>query len=101
MIVISLALRVPATDFDAFRPVIEKLVKASREESGVIAYSFAIDVLDAELIRIFEVYESQTALDAHMASVHFQEWRSKSPPFAHQERRIFHATWSTPVGQNS
>lgn len=100
MIVISLALRVPRAEFEAFRPLIEALVKASRREPGVIAYSFAVDVLDPELIRIFEVYEDQVALDVHLASGHFQAWRPKSASYIREERRLFDATWRTPAASS-
>jgi quinol monooxygenase YgiN len=92
MIVVSLALRVPRPEFEAFRPVIEELVKRSREELGVVAYSFAIDIVDPELIRIFEVYRDQAALDSHMATAHFQAWRPASAPYTRAERRLFDAT---------
>jgi quinol monooxygenase YgiN len=91
MVVISLALRVPPSEFEAFRPVVEDLVRSSRDEPGVVAYSFAVDVIDPELLRVFEVYRDQAALESHLASEHFQAWRPKSSRFAREERRLFDA----------
>lgn len=92
MIVISVTLRVPLDAFEAFLPVMETLVRASRAEPGVIAYTFAVDILDPSLIRIFEIYTDQAALDAHAASEHFQAWRPLSAPFAREERHLMDAT---------
>jgi quinol monooxygenase YgiN len=92
VIVISLALRVPPGDLERFRAAVAKLVKHSRAESGVIAYSFAVDMIDCGLIRIFECFRDQAALDAHMVSAHFLEWRSLSAHYPREERRLFDAT---------
>ena len=91
MIVIGVTLHVPSDEFEAFRPAIEALITASRAEPGVMSYSFAIDVVDPELIRIFEIYTDRAALDRHMASAHFQNWRSKSTNFARKERWVLDA----------
>lgn len=70
----------------------EELVVASRAEPGVLAYTFAADILDPELIRIFEIYSDQAALDHHMASEHFQAWRPKSANFPRSERWLLGAS---------
>lgn len=69
----------------------EELVAKSRAEPGVLAYTFATDILDPELIRIFEIYEDQAALEFHMASSHFQAWRPKSADFERSERWLLDA----------
>ncbi len=92
MIVISVTLRVPSDHMQIFRPVMEELVVKSRAEPGVLAYTFATDILDPELIRIFEIYADQAALDSHMASPHFQAWRPKSADFERRERWLLDAS---------
>jgi len=92
MVIISITLRVPQAEFEKFKPAIEALVKSSRQEPGVVSYTFAVDALDSELIRVFEVYMDQAALDAHHASAHFQAWRPISSSYPRKERRIFDAT---------
>lgn len=91
MIVISVTLCVPSDEFEDFKPAIEALIASSRNEPGVVAYSFAVDVVDSELIRIFEIYTDQTALDNHMASAHFQKWRAESTKFVRRERWVLDA----------
>jgi quinol monooxygenase YgiN len=92
MIVVGVALRVPHANFDVFQLSVEKLIRDSRAEPGVLAYSFAVDVLDSELFRIFEIYESQSALDAHMQSPHFLAWRVTSAAYPRVERWLLDAT---------
>ena len=92
MVVIGVTLHVPLEKLDAFRPIMEALVLASRKDPGVLAYTFAVDILDPGLVRIFEVYTDQAALDAHTASPHFQAWRPLSAPFTRQERWLMDAT---------
>lgn len=86
VIVIGVTLRVPHANFEMFRSETTTLVSASRAEQGVLAYSFAVDMLDPELIRVFEVYTDQAALDAHMRSPHFLAWKNMSANFARTER---------------
>lgn len=57
-------------------PHLKAIVEASRTEPGCLAYSFAFDVLDDHLVRIFEVFENADALAAHRASPHMAAWRA-------------------------
>ena len=51
------------------------MVEHTRAEPGCVAYSFAFDVLDDHLVRIFEVFQDEAALAAHRASAHMAQWR--------------------------
>jgi quinol monooxygenase YgiN len=44
-------------------------VRATLSEPGCIEYSFSADGLDPGLVRLFEVWESQDALDVHLAGM--------------------------------
>ena len=57
-------------------PHLEAIVRATRTESGCLSYSFAFDVLDDHLVRIFEVFKDAEALAAHRASPHMAAWRA-------------------------
>src|SRR5262245_13530930 len=56
-----------------------KMVEATRAEPGCVVYSFAFDLLDDHLVRIFEVFVDDAALAAHRASAHMSEWRAVLP----------------------
>lgn len=49
----------------------------SRAEDGCAAYDFGVDIEDPVVVRIFEQWDSQEALDAHFATSHFADFGSK------------------------
>lgn len=57
---------------EAFLGAIGPLVEASNAEPGVIAYECTESTRTDNLFIFVEEYESQDALDSHMASEHFQ-----------------------------
>lgn len=91
MIILSVTLRIPPADFTRHRAQMEALVAGSRAEPGCLAYYYAADLIDPELIRVFEIYADQAALDAHRTYPHFKAWREASAPYARQERQVFSA----------
>ncbi|WP_255198733.1 putative quinol monooxygenase [Halorarius litoreus] len=58
------------------------LAQASREEDGVIDYRVTADLEDENVIRIFEQYENDDAVNAHMESDHFLTFQGQVPEFA-------------------
>lgn len=77
MIIVAGTIRVPESNIDALLPVARATLAATREENGCIVYSYAFDVEDRGLIRIYEEWESRAALDAHMKQPHMGPWRAK------------------------
>ena len=59
----------------AARPVMQRMIDASRAEPGCVAYGYAEDVLDTGLIHVTERRADQAALDRHFASPHIAQWR--------------------------
>lgn len=55
---------------------IRTMVAASRQEPGCTAFDFSLDVLDDHLVRVFEIWADQAALDAHRETAHFKAWRA-------------------------
>ncbi|MBL8549705.1 MAG: antibiotic biosynthesis monooxygenase [Hyphomonadaceae bacterium] len=86
MLILAGTVRVPAEKIDAARPHLEAMVRASRAEPGCRAYSFAFDVLDPGLIRIFEVFDDAAAREAHRQSPHMAAWRACWPALGIGER---------------
>ncbi len=66
--------RVPVDKLNEARPLMRKLVEATRQEPGCIQYNFAEDLLDPGLIRISEIWETRENLATHVASSHVQLW---------------------------
>jgi quinol monooxygenase YgiN len=92
MLILAVNLRVPRGDQERLRPAMEAVVKASRAEPGCLAYSYGFDLMEPDIIRVFEVYRDEEALKAHGASEHFKRWREISGHYPREERRLYDAT---------
>jgi quinol monooxygenase YgiN len=88
-VIVAGTVRVPPENVARFRPHMEAMLAASRAEDGCIEYAYAVDVADPGLIRVFEVWRDQAALEAHFRTNHMAEWRAQWPPFGVSERRLF------------
>ena len=87
-LIIAGTVRVPVENLQAFRPHMLAMLKASRAEDGCIAYSYAEDVAEPDLIRVFEAWRDQAALDAHFETPHMAAWRSHWPAFGVSDRQL-------------
>ena len=77
MLLIVGTIRLPAAKLDRARPVMQRMVEASRAEAGCLDYCYAQDIGDPGLIHVRELWTDRTALDAHFDSAHLAEWRSR------------------------
>ena len=92
MLILSVNLRVPKAEQEKLRPEMEKVVQASRTEGGCLAYSYGFDLLEPDIIRVFEVYRDEAALKAHGESEHFKAWRAVSGHYARENRTLYDAS---------
>ena len=87
-VIVAGTVRAPEERIAQFKPHMEAMLAASRAEDGCLAYSYAVDVLDPGLIRVFEAWRDEAALKAHFATPHMAEWRAAWPQFGVAERRL-------------
>jgi quinol monooxygenase YgiN len=80
--------RLPPQNLAAFRPHMLKMLAASRAEDGCLVYSYAEDVAEPGLIRVFEAWRDQACLDAHFRTAHMAEWRAAWPAAGAGERDL-------------
>jgi len=71
MIVISGIARLFESEVERTVHAASAMAATSRDEAGCIDYRFAIDIDDPLVGHLFEVWESNDALDAHFGSAHF------------------------------
>jgi len=90
VIILAGSIRLPAARLDEARPVLTRMVEASRAEPGCRAYSFAEDLLEPGLIRIFEIYDDRAAQQAHAASRHMKDFRAAWAALEIGDRQIIH-----------
>lgn len=87
-LIIAGTVRVPPDRLNAFRPHMLAMLAASRAEDGCLAYSYAEDVAEPGLIRVFEAWRDQAAIEAHFATPHLAAWRAAWPEFGVGDRRL-------------
>ena len=87
-LIIAGTVRVPPENLEAFKPHMVAMLTASRAEDGCLEYAYAQDVADPGLIRVYEVWCDQAALDAHFQTSHMATWRSHWPKFGVSDRNL-------------
>ena len=88
MLLIVGTVRLPADNLDRARPIMQRMVEASRAEAGCVDYGYAEDVFDPGLIHVKELWTDQVALDRHFATTHIAEWRAAWPSLGIGERDL-------------
>jgi quinol monooxygenase YgiN len=86
MIVVEGTIRVP--DVEAAKPVMARMIAASRVEPGCIDYAYSVDILDPTLVRVSERWVDRASLSAHARAEHLFEWRSHWPRLRISERSL-------------
>ncbi len=97
MIIVAGKIVLAEGKFDAARPHMERVLRETRREAGCRTYTFARDVLEPDVIRIFEIWDSREALAAHGASTHIQAWRDALKEIGVAAREI--RAWDADEGQ--
>lgn len=77
MIVLQATLPLAAEHRDRATEAATELAEQSRAESGVLDYRVATDVEEPSILRIFERYEDEAAMEAHLESEHFQSFQGQ------------------------
>jgi quinol monooxygenase YgiN len=66
-----------------------ELARNCREhEDGVIDYRVAVDVDDETVLRFFEQYEDEAAVEAHGETDHYQAFQEQIPEFIGGEAEV-------------
>ena len=69
MLVVGGSFEVDPAERDAFIAARQDSMRASRREAGCLEYTFAADPVEPGRVILFERWESQEALDAHLAGI--------------------------------
>ena len=87
-IIIAGTVRVPPENLAGLKPHMERMLGASRAEDGCVTYSYGEDIAEPGLIRVFEVWRDQAAIDAHFKADHMAVWRAAWPEFGVFDRKL-------------
>jgi quinol monooxygenase YgiN len=77
MIVVAGYLRLRPGTFEEVWPHMQAMIAASRAETGCLAYSYGRDVIDPDIIRVYELWQGAVDLERHFASPHLKAWRAR------------------------
>lgn len=75
MIVVTGVFRFAPGGLEPLREIAANTVRETRGEEGCLAYSFAQDLAEPDLVRVYEEWESRDALAAHGKTAHIAAWR--------------------------
>jgi len=65
MIIVTGAVRFGNGEIERLRSALVNAVESTRKEAGCQAYSYAVDLLEPNLLRISELWADEAAVDAH------------------------------------
>jgi quinol monooxygenase YgiN len=88
-ILIAGTMRVPPETLATLKPHMFAMLAASRAEDGCVTYSYGEDVAEPGLIRVFEVWRDQAAIQAHANSAHMAAWRQAGAALGVHDRQFF------------
>jgi quinol monooxygenase YgiN len=86
MLILAGSIRIAEGKRAAALAPIQRMVEATRKETGCLSYALSFDALDEHVVRIFEVFTDEAALAAHRASPHMAAWRAVMPSLGSSER---------------
>jgi quinol monooxygenase YgiN len=77
MVIVSGVLVLRPGTLDELKPDMLRMIAESRAEPGCRSYSYAVDLADPSVIRVYEEWESRPHLDAHFETAHLKAWRRR------------------------
>ncbi len=90
MIVVTGTAKVKGEHRDEAMVHIRKLLDATRQESGCLAYMWGVDLDDPNQLVIYERWEDQAAQTAHGSTPHFAEFLANVGPLMAGAGLILH-----------
>ena len=100
MIVVAGTISIDPAKRDVAIAAIRDLMAETRKEQGCVAYVMSGDFEDAGCIRLFEEWESQDALNAHVKAPHMAKFQSQIPNLGFRGMKVerYEATSKGPLG---
>jgi quinol monooxygenase YgiN len=71
-VIVAGYVKVAPRDREALVKVLQTHVPRVRAKDGCIAYAFAVDVVDPDVVRMSEAWRDQQSLETHLADDEFQ-----------------------------
>lgn len=88
-VILAGTVRFPIERMDAALAVMMEMMRLSQAEDGCIEYAYSHDLIDPELVHVFEIWRDEAALEAHHAAPHFLQWKEERIGLGMTDRRLF------------
>jgi quinol monooxygenase YgiN len=92
MLIVAGEIRMQPGTRDQFLEAVRPVVAATLLEEGCRVYAFTPDPDDADLVRLYELWDDEAAIAAHLASEHLAAWRTTSASLPIRSRDIMKYT---------
>ena len=87
-VIVAGTVRVPPENIERLRLHMHAMLAASRAEDGCETYSYGFDAKDEGLVRVFEIWRDQAAIEAHFKAPHMAPWRAAGAELGVFERNL-------------
>ena len=87
-LIIAGTVRAPPENLARLKPHMATMLQASRAEDGCLTYSYGEDVAEPGLIRVFEVWRDEAAIQAHFQAPHMAAWRAAGAELGVFDRKL-------------
>ena len=87
-VVVAGYIKIAPKDRAAFAKVLQAHVPSVRKKGGCIAYTFAVDVVDPNVVRMSEAWRDQQSFETHLADDEFQGVRKELVHIEFIERSV-------------
>lgn len=90
MYVIFNIIRVKEEHLEEFLKGVHKHARNSNSEPGCVRYEVLQDVVEPHVVCLYEVFEDESAFNAHREYPYYREWMDNSKNWRHSDQRIRH-----------
>jgi quinol monooxygenase YgiN len=89
-LVLQVNLRIPPEHVERFMAQLLENARASRAEPGCRQFEVLVDPEDATRVMLFEIYDDESAFEAHQRTAHFRKYLAEAVPLlAGRERKFW------------
>lgn len=95
MIIVTGEIEIDPTDIEPLRAAAINMMDETAKEAGCRFYRFYQDLQHPGKVRVYEEWESEAHLQAHMETAHMKAWRAALSEIAIRSRKIQVLTGAT------
>lgn len=90
MFVLAVQIRIKPENVDAFMKRLNENAAAARKEPGCRQFDVLVDPNDKTKVMLYEVYNNDSAFEAHQQTPHFKKYLAEAVPLlASRERSVW------------